>query len=122
MKKKTFLILLMMALLPLSNVRVMADPIGVQLQVRITDPEDDQDNKNRNPIIIPEICIEDYTVYFDTPCDGYTLRLVDEDNIVVYSTVIPANTIEVVLPAYLSGTFELQLILGNLCFYGEIDL
>ena len=62
--------------------------------------------------------IEDYTLYFNTPCDGYVLRLVDE----FYSTVIPVGATSLVLPSYLSGTYELQIITGYYCFFGDITL
>ena len=120
--KKIFLLSLAMALLPLSSVCVSALAGPVYLQVRIEDPEHNQDNKNRTPVLIPEVSIEDCTLYFTTPCDGCTLRLVDEDGQVVYTTVIPDNADELDLPSYLSGDYELQIIRGNFCFYGDISL
>ena len=76
----------------------------------------------KSPIQVPEISLDDYTLYFFTPCDGCTLNLVDENNVVVYTIVIPANTTSWVLPATLSGEYELQIIRGNHCFWGMIEL
>ena len=56
------------------------------------------------------------------PCDGYTLELVDANDNVVYSTVIPTGTTSLVLPSYLSGEYKLQIIQGNIYFYGYINL
>jgi hypothetical protein len=42
--------------------------------------------------------------------DDLTLQLRDEDDTVVYSTIISAGTTQVILPTTLSGDFELRLI------------
>ena len=113
---------LIMVMLPLSNVRVSAEPEDVPLETGIVDPSAPHDNPQREPVKVPEVSIEDYTLYFNTPCDGYVLRLVDEFDSVVYSTVIPVGATSLVLPSYLSGTYELQIIAGIYCFFGDITL
>jgi hypothetical protein len=120
--KKIFLLSLAMALLPLSSVCVSTLAGTVYLQVRIEDPNDSQDSDPRSPVLIPEVSIEDYTLYFDTPCDGCILRVVNELGVAEYTTVIPVGADELVLPSYLSGEYELQIIRDNLCFYGDITL
>ena len=120
--KRILLFFVMMAMLPLSSVQLNAAKHGVQLGVRYDDPHNNQPGGAKTPVLIPTISIDDYTLYFDTPCDGCELRLVDEINSVVYSLVIPAGTTSLVLPSYLSGTFELQIVQGDLCFYGDITL
>ena len=120
--KRLFLLTLVMALLSLTSEFASAFPIGVQLQVRWGDPIDDKDNTHRGPVLIPSICIEDYTLYFDTPCDGCTLRVVNEDGDVEYTTVIADGTDELELPSYLESEYELQIVRGNFCFYGIIEL
>lgn len=77
---------------------------------------------HKGPDQVPEISLDDHTLYFFTPCDDYTLNLVDENDVVVYTIVIPAGTTSWVLPATLSGEYELQLISGNYCFWGMITL
>ena len=77
---------------------------------------------HKGPDQVPEISLDDHTLYFYTPCDGYTLNLVDENDVVVYTIVIPVGTTSWVLPATLSGEYELQLISGNYCFWGMITL
>ena len=121
-KTKLLFMTLIMVMLPLSNVRVSAEPEDVPLETGIVDPSNNQDNPHKTPTIIPKVSIEDYTLYFNTPCDGYVLRLVDEFDNVVYSTVIPVGATSLVLPSYLSGTYELQIITGIYCFYGDITL
>ena len=80
------------------------------------------DDPHKGPVQIPEVSLDDHTLYFFTPCDGYTLNLVDENDVVVYTIVIPTGTTSWVLPATLSGEYELQLISGNYCFWGMITL
>lgn len=121
MKKKRLIILLLtLALLPLSNVSVMAKTVN--FNVGYVDPDDTMDDDPRSPILIPEVDLEDYTLTFYTPCDGCVLRILDENDNVVYSTVIPTGAISLVLPSYLSGEYQIQIIQGNLCFWGYISL
>lgn len=123
MKKKRFLIVsCLAAMLSFTSVNVYADPEGIVLQVNYDDPIEGDDGLQKSPILVPEISIEDYTIYFNTPCDGCTLRLLDVNDNVVYSTVIPTDTTSLVLPSSLSGEYEIQIIQGNLCFYGFIIL
>lgn len=76
----------------------------------------------RTPIARPTLTLDGHTLYFNTPCDGYELRIVDGNAVVVYSLFIPLGCTQVLLPATLLGEFELQLITGNLMFYGTIEL
>ena len=94
----------------------------IPLQITGVDPTIGQDKPHKGPVQIPEVSLDDHTLYFFTPCDGYTLNLVDENDVVVYTIVIPAGTTSWVLPASLSGEYELQLISGNYCFWGMIAL
>ena len=121
MKKKRLIILLLtLALLPLSNVSVMAKTVN--FNVGYVDPDDTMDDDPRSPILIPEVDLEDCTLTFYTPCDGCVLRLIDENDVVVYSTVIPTGATSLVLPSYLSGEYEIQIVQGNIYFYGYIVL
>ena len=121
-KKRLLIISCLTAMLSLTSVNVNADPVGILLQIGYIDPNEGDDGENKSPILVPKIGLEDYTIIFDTPCDGYILRLVDDNDNVVYSTVIPTGTTSLVLPSYLSGNYEIQIIQGNLCFYGFIIL
>ena len=104
----------------ITTMTISATPID--FSVEGVDPTTTGNPLPRTPILIPSVSIEDYTLYFNTPCDGYVLRLVDEFDNVVYSTVIPVGATSLVLPSYLSGTYELQIIAGIYCFYGDITL
>lgn len=99
-----------------------AEIVPVPLQVTDIDPTGDKDDQHKSPNLTPELSLDGHTLYFDTPCDGYLLRIIDEDNDVVYSVVVPIGATTLQLPGYLSGDYELQLICDNLCFYGYIEL
>lgn len=118
--KKTILSLLIMSLLALSSVNVFANLAPVPLEVDYIDPT--LHNTHKGPVLIPEVSIEDFTLYFETPCDGCLLRVVNDLGVTEYSTIIPDNADELLLPNYLSGGYEIQIIRGNFCFYGYITL
>lgn len=122
--KKSFLLVLLMAILPLSLTRASSPYVFHQvfLSVRYVDPTINQQGHPRSPIETPEIGIDGNTLNFVTSCDGCILRLVNEDGEVDYTTVIPTNTTIFELPSYLEGTYEIQIISGDYCFYGEIVL
>ncbi len=121
--KKFFLFILLAYMAP--SVQVSADngtEESIDLEVTIYDPTGNLGGVHKGPVQIPEVSLDDHTLYFFTPCDGYTLNLVDENDVVVYTIVIPTGTTSWVLPATLSGEYELQLISGNYCFWGMITL
>ena len=119
-RKSLFLLTLIVSLLSLTNVHVSAEPVLVNLEVGFIDPTNDQDDPQRNPVIVPTVEFEDGVLTFITPCDYMELRLVNEENEVEYSTYILDSTI--VLPSYLNGDYKLQIISGNYIFYGGITL
>lgn len=121
-KKHYFLVSLLAVMLPLKSVQVAANPIIIPLEVGIDDPTSNHDNPQRTPVLVPEVSIDGYELLFGTPCDGCTLRLLNASGQVEYSTVIPANATSMVLPSYLEGDYELQIVQGYWCFYGDITL
>lgn len=78
-------------------------------------------HKPRSPIVIPEAYIDGYTLSFDESCIGCPVTLFDEDENIVYTTVVNEEGI-VELPGSLSGTFELQLERVGITFVGVIEL
>ena len=103
------------------------EPEQVDLQVSIDDPDSQKGGIHKAPprvpsFQIPTVFLDGNTLYFDTPCNGCTLQLVDEDDFVVYSVTIPAGTTEWELPEAISGEFVLQIVRGRYCFHGWIEL
>ena len=122
-KKRILFMTLMMAMLPLSSVRVSAASTPIPLTSGYEDPNGVGGiGAHRSPIAIPEIEIDGYTLLFMTPCDGCGLCLLDETETVVYTTIVPKNATSLVLPSYLSGEYEIQIVQGNIYFWGYINL
>ena len=122
MNKKHYLIIsLLTAMLSLTSVSAFAVPVNIPLHAGYEDPNYGNDGLQKGSIPIPSISLDDYSLIFNTPCDGYTLRLLDEDGVVVYSIVIPTDTTSLVLPSWLSGEYEIQIIQGSFCFHGYIN-
>ena len=122
-KKSLFVLCLMMAMMNLTTINVYSTPVDVVLQTNFEDPKEDQDNPQRTPILVPEVDLDGHTLYLYSVDYDLTLVLVDEEDEVVYTTFIPANTSSVVLPATLSGEYEMLLYPGgDYYFYGWIEL
>lgn len=123
--KKVFLLALILLCLPLSMVRAEYPiPVFQQIvfEVRYIDPNITKNPLPKSPVQYPYIGIDNYTIYFFTPCDSCTLRVVNEDGEVEYSTVIPTDCESLELPSTLEGEYEIQIIRDNYCFYGMINL
>ena len=122
MKQKFYAIIVMLSMTMLSSsVNAMRMDV-VDMQISFIDPSLENLSHPKSPVVPPSISLDDHTLYFDTPCDGCTLNIVDENNLVVYTMVIPSGTTSLVLPSTLSGKYELQLIRGNYLFWGVITL
>ena len=123
MRKRTIIILTVisaMLLWPSVHINAISE---IPLEATYIDPNHDQGDPHRGPVLVPEVSIEGYTLFFGTPCDGSVLRLLDEDGFVVYSTVIPTGTTTLPLPSDLSGEYELYLYpQGGYYFTGIITL
>ena len=94
----------------------------LSLQVRLVDPSLPLRPIKRSPAKAPSLSIFDHTLYFATSCDGCILRLINEDGDVEYAIEIPENTSTITLPFYLDGEYELQILRGNYCFFGFVEL
>ena len=115
-----------MALLSLSSVKVYADsPDGIALEAEYVDPSLGGDDNQRSPILIPQVGIDGHTLYFGSCLDGYAIQLVyylNGQEVIAYSDVISGNATSWQLPISLSGEFEIRFIIGNLRFWGYIEL
>ena len=94
----------------------------INLEAGYVDPDTGNDSGQKTSIQIPHIGIGGYTLFLYTPCDGCTLRILSSSGSVEYSTVIASGTTSLALPSYLSGTYEIQIVHGNIYFWGYIDL
>ena len=123
MVKRSFITVpLLTAMLLLTCVSVYADPTEICFQVGYADPNYGKDGQHRGSVLIPDIGFDSNFLIFNTSCDGCILRLLDENDVVVYSTIIPAGTTSLILPSNLSGEYEIQIIQCNVYFWGYIIL
>ena len=76
----------------------------------------------RTPIEVPLVYIEDYTLTFEVGHPDYALTIKDENDNVVYTTVVTSSQTTVVLPSTLSGNYVIELVTGNWLFTGYIML
>lgn len=64
----------------------------------------------------------DFSLTLPALADDYTLELRNEEDVVVYTTFVPAGTTLIVLPSTLSGDFELRLVGDTYYYRGYITL
>lgn len=89
----------------------------------VFNPSQGQSGHPRSPISCPFASIDDHTLYLYDVDYPLTLVLIDENEDVVYTINVPANTASVILPSTLTGIFEIQLYPGgDYYFAGEIEL
>ena len=117
------IVALLMLFLAVGGANLYANKQGdpLDLEVKKIDNNPGHPGNTKNPIEIPTVWQDGYELEIETPHAEYVLIIVSGTT-VVYSVVVPETVSLVVLPATLFGTYELQLIQGNLCFYGDIDL
>ena len=115
-KNKLFLLaMLVMTLLSLPS----SDAYAARVPLTYVDPTN-KPIPHKSPILIPEVDLEGFTLTFFDSCVGCTLRIVNTEDEVEYTTVITSDTL--VLPSTLEGQYEIQIIQGEWCFYGDIEL
>ncbi len=76
----------------------------------------------KSPMLVPKVYIDDYTLLFAIDHPEYVLNIKDEDDNVVFSTVVYSAQTQVVLPSTLSGNYLIELVMGNWKFNGWINL
>ena len=112
----------MVSLQGVAQTQSQQDPEVVILHIKTENPIQATGPIRRSPAMAPSVSLEDHTLYFNTPCDGCTLQLINEDGDVEVDVVIPEDTTTLTLPFYLEGEFLIQIIRGRYCFYGFIEL
>ena len=94
----------------------------VPLTVSIIDEQPVTNGQPRSPGETPIVYIDDYTLLFEANHPEYVLNIKDENNVVVYTTVVYSTQTQVVLPSTLSGDYQIELVVDNLLFKGWINL
>lgn len=99
-----------------------AQEVQVQLQAGYFDPYGGLESGPRGPVDVPTVYLDDYTLTFETSHPEYVLYIKDENERVLYSTIVTSATTEVVLPSTLSGDYEIDLFMNEWYFWGYIEL
>ena len=94
----------------------------VPLTVSIIDEQPGGNGQPKTPVLAPKVYIDDYTLLFEVDHPEYVLYIKDEDDNVVFSTVVYSAQTQVVLPSTLSGNYQIELVVGNWLFKGWINL
>lgn len=95
----------------------------VPLSVHIDDDDQPLGHGHGKPSIeVPKVYIDDYTLSFGINHPEYVLIIRDENGQEVYTTTVLSTQPDVILPSTLSGNYEINLVMGNWLFVGEISL
>ena len=119
--KKFFLFLMLAAFTQGMTTVSQAAKEQVEVNVHFNDPVGPYPVP-RTPTWLPDVYIDGYTLSFSNLWGDYTLTLYDENDVLVYSVFVPAGTTQVVLPATLSGNFEIRFETATYYYYGYISL
>lgn len=124
MRKLIIAAMLLIGSANVTNAYQGIDLPAITLQARIKKPLTNGLPFPKNPITIPEVYLDDHTLYIDNIGDDSTIELTDENDDVVYSVFVTNGTTTVVLPSTLTGIYELSIIpeTGDYYFSGEIEL
>ena len=79
-------------------------------------------NPPKGPTQVLYATLDDHTLYIWSQHGGYTLTLLDDNDVVVYQTYVAAGVQFCTLPSTLSGSYTLQLSTDTYLFTGVIDL
>lgn len=117
---KKFFLFLFSAFIYSTNVSAQ---VLVPLTVSIEEDEQPLGNGyTKTPTLAPTVYIDDYTLLFEVDHPEYVLYIKDEDDNVVYSTVVYSTQTQVVLPSTLSGNYQIELVMDYWLFTGWINL
>lgn len=120
--KKLFVLVALMLSLNTSFADGPGNGQPVPLTIKTTNPSDIRDPPARGPIYIPTVYRNGNVLTFDEALEGCTVQLLNEDEVIVFADFIGENQTSIVFPATLFGTYELQIVMGNITFYCEIEL
>ena len=123
--KKSLLFFVFTVAVTMSFARTTGMPPGepIPLQVNWGDETGIGNGTQKSPDNIPTVSLDNYTLYFaDTFSEVVAIELKDASGTVVYSTNLPIGSQTLVLPATLSGTYNIYIYVGGLCYYGQIPI
>jgi len=107
---------------PTASAQDVGDEEEIEFSFTGIDPRPGDPGNSKTPILMPHLWQNGYLLDFHGTHADYVLRIIDASNTVVYMAVVPSLQTQVWLPTTLSGTYRIELISGNLLFYGYITL
>ena len=84
--------------------------------------ETDEDERPRTSPVPPAVSLVDHTLFLRGGCDDATISLINRSGHIIFIEEITAGTKMVQIPAFLTGTYTLQIIRGIYIFYTQINL
>ena len=99
--------------------------INIPLTAQIINDDNLGNGPLHGPILVPSASLDGHTFYINSSHPDYLLQLVsivDDEEVVVYETLMPAGINSVVLPVSDTGEYVIKLIWSNWCFWGYINL
>lgn len=118
--KNLFICLAIIGLYSIPALAEVSQKKPVVINIFVDNKSSQNNGIPRSPICHPSLFIEDHTLSFSNSCVGFTLELVQDDAIVY--TYLINSTDDLILPSYLSGTYQIRLVGGSFTFVGEIEL
>ena len=123
MKRKAIYAFIIVFLLLGGVLSVNAQEVGDEEEIEFSIDDTPMDpGHSKTPILMPTLWQNGYLLDFHGTHANYVLRILDATDNVVYFAVVPSYQTQVWLPTTLSGTYRIELISGNLLFYGYITL
>ena len=119
---KKLLTLFCILAMPAFMIAICPPGSPIPLQKERIKPTEPGTPNPKSPTLMPTVYINENTVSFGSELEGFTLKILDEDGVVVYSTVIAAGASQVVLPSTLSGEYEIRFVTDDYYYYGYITL
>ena len=114
MKKILLLCCLILTTLTASSDVMDRDEMAPSNPPSIDPTNGDNSGGKFDPSRMPIISIERNVVYFHSSCGVCTLRLLNLEGKTEFSAHVPVGCTRVLIPSYLLGEYELQIISGGL--------
>lgn len=100
---------------------VPAKSLPIRIYVQDVDGKPSAPDRQKAPMRMPIIYLEGYTLSLSSFHPEYIINIV-QDDVVVYSSLIPEGVTEYDLPSYLEGEYLIQFVSESNCFTGYIIL
>ena len=115
------LVLVIICILTLSSGPAYAERSTFMFRAQKVDKTPNFPDKGKVPRRMPIIYLEGYTLSLSSFHPEYIINIV-QDDVVVYSSLIPEGVTEYDLPSYLEGEYLIQFVSESNCFTGYIIL